>query len=121
MTTDFGVYEVKDSGERHEFEGGGQRDTEEGKIDYTLCLDGPMFERDAIHLTKGAKKYEARNWMKFSDEAALERAKRSAVRHMVQWLRGDVDEDHAAAVRFNINAAEYVKGRASFAEELKKR
>jgi hypothetical protein len=28
---------------------------------------------------------------------------------MFQWFRGDSDEDHAAAVIFNINGFEYVK------------
>lgn len=102
--------EIKDSGARTEL-GGGVRDTEEGKCDYTLILDGPMYDRWAEHLTKGAKKYAARNWMKFKDdpEKALERCKRSAMRHFRQWMRGDVDEDHAAAVMFNINAVEYLR------------
>ena len=50
-------FEVKDSGERVAFEGGMVRDTTEGQIDYTLVLDGPMFKRWAVHLTKGAVKY----------------------------------------------------------------
>jgi hypothetical protein len=99
---------IKDSGERKQFESGMVRDTEDAKVDYTLALDGPMFERYAAHLTKGAKKYDARNWMKASGEAELERFKRSALRHLLQWFRGDRDEDHAAAVWFNVNGAEYV-------------
>ena len=55
---------VKDSGKRQEFNGGMVRDTTEGKTDYSLVLDGPMFDRWAIHLTKGAVKYAKRNWMK---------------------------------------------------------
>jgi hypothetical protein len=105
------VFEVKDSGSREHFYGGMQRDTAAEKIDYTLALDGPMFERLAIHLTKGAKKYAKRNWMLASGTAELERFRESAVRHFVQWLNDEVDEDHAAAVLFNINGAEYVKER----------
>jgi hypothetical protein len=101
---------VKDSGERIVLSSGMQRDTTEGKTDYSLCLDGPMFDRLAVHLTKGAVKYEKRNWMKASPgDGSLERFKESALRHFLQWYRGDVDEDHAAAVFFNINGAEYVK------------
>jgi hypothetical protein len=100
---------VKDSGAREEYDSGMVRDTAEGKPDYTLILDGPMLERYAEHLTKGAKKYSARNWMKAQGDAELERFRQSALRHMLQWLRGDDDEDHAAAVYFNINGAEYVK------------
>lgn len=104
-------FSIKDSGVREQFDSGMVRDTTEGKIDYTLALDGPMFDRYAEHLTKGAKKYAERNWMKANGEAELARFKKSALRHFLQWLRGDVDEDHAAAVFFNINGAEYVKGR----------
>lgn len=85
------------------------RDTDDDKIDYTLALDGPMFERYAQHLTTGAKKYEARNWMKASGKAELDRFKASALRHFIQWFRGDTDEDHAAAIWFNVNGAEYVR------------
>jgi hypothetical protein len=88
------------------------RDTEDGKTDYTLILDGPMFDRWAEHMTKGAKKYARRNWMQATGEAELERFERSALRHFLQWLRGDRDEDHAAAVIFNINGAEYVRERS---------
>lgn len=100
---------VKDSGKRETFASGMVRDTQEGKLDYTLILDGPMFDRWAEHLTKGAVKYEARNWMKARGEAEYERFRASAIRHLRQWLRGDRDEDHAAAVYFNINGAEYIK------------
>lgn len=107
-------FEVKDSGARQEFGGGMVRDTEDGKVDYTLVLDGPMFRRWAEHLTKGAVKYEARNWMKAADgtpaerQVVIDRAKRSAIRHLVQYLAGQRDEDHAAAVMFNLNVAEYL-------------
>lgn len=99
---------VKDSGERQEFDGGMVRDIEEGKIDYTLILDGPMLYRWAEHLTKGAVKYAARNWM-LATIAEQERFRRSAFRHFVAWLNDERDEDHAAAVFFNINGAEYAR------------
>ena len=105
------TFEVKDSGKREEFDSGMVRDTEDGKIDYTLIFDGPMLERWAAHLTKGAAKYEARNWMKASGTAELERYRRSLLRHLAQYLRGDVDEDHAAAIFFNVNGIEYVQAR----------
>lgn len=103
------MFETKDSGKRILFTSGMTRDTSEGKIDYTLVLDGPMFERWAALMTRGAVKYDARNWMKASGEAELERFKQSAFRHFIQWMNGDTDEDHGAAVMFNINGAEYVK------------
>ncbi len=102
---------VKDSGARQDYASGMRRDIEDDKPDFTLALDGPMFVRYAVHLTKGAKKYGKRNWQLANSEEEMERFKRSALRHMLQWLNGDIDEDHAAAVMFNINAAEYVKDR----------
>ncbi len=102
-------YTVKDSGLRQQFESGMQRDVTDGKTRYDLVFDGPMFERYAVHLTKGAQKYNPRNWMKAAGTAELERFRESAVRHFVQWLRGDTDEDHAAAVMFNLTGHEYVK------------
>lgn len=104
-------FEVRDSGKRKRFESGMQRDVTEGKVDYSLLLDGPMFERWAAHMTKGAEKYEKRNWMKAAGQEELDRFRESAFRHFLQWMRGDVDEDHAAAVIFNLNGAELVKER----------
>jgi hypothetical protein len=100
---------VKDSGKREAFAGGMVRDTTDGKTDFSLILDGPMLVRWAVHLTKGALKYAKRNWMLAAGVDEYERFKESAFRHFLQWYRGDTDEDHAAAVIFNINGAEYVK------------
>ena len=102
-------FAIKDSGARMQFDSGMVRDITEGKVRYDLVLDGPMFERWAEHLTKGAQKYAPRNWMKAEGEAELARFRESAFRHFLQWFRGDTDEDHASAVFFNINGAEYVK------------
>lgn len=103
---------IKDSGKRETFSGGMQRDTTEGKIDYTLVLDGPMFKRWAIHLTNGAKKYDKRNWMKADGKVEYDRAKESALRHFLQWYWDERDEDHASAVVFNMNEAEYILSKA---------
>jgi hypothetical protein len=65
-------------------------------------------ERYAIHLTNGAKKYDARNWMLAKGEAEADRFAESAYRHFMQWYHGDTDEDHASATWFNINGFEYV-------------
>lgn len=105
------VFTVKDSGQRQQFAGGMVRDVTEGKTDYSLVLDGPMFDRWAAHLTKGAVKYTKRNWMLAAGDEEAARFKESAFRHFLQWYRGDTDEDHAAAVLFNINGHEYVKDR----------
>lgn len=109
-------FETKDSGVRAEFSNGGVRDSQEGKarFDLLLPLNVPykcqLLTRVAELMARGAVKYADRNWEQFSDQEALDRAKASAFRHMVQWQAGEVDEDHAAAVVFNLMAAEYVKG-----------
>lgn len=105
---------VKDSGERKKFASGMVRDTAEGKIDYTRWLTGPMFDRYAAHLSKAATKYPdiapgVPNWSLAQGEEELEHAKRSLLRHAIQLLRGERDEDHAAAAMFNINLIEFVR------------
>lgn len=103
-------FEIKDSGERQVFDSGMVRDTAEGKIDYTLIMDGPMHDRYAIHLTNAAiRKYGARNWMKARTPEEQERYRVSGARHMRQWVAGERDEDHASAVMFNLNGYEYVQ------------
>lgn len=116
-------FQIKDSGARQEFTSGMVRDTQTGKADFTRVLDGPMFDRWATHLTKGEAKYPdvapgVPNWTLASGEAELARFRKSAFRHFRQWLRGDVDEDHAAATFFNINGAEYVKARMNAAGKI---
>jgi hypothetical protein len=118
-------YKVKDSGERMTFDSGMTRDTAPGKIDYWRVFVGPMFERLAVHVTKGAVKYPdvapgVPNWTLAAGDAESERFRQAAARHFYQWMRGDTDEDHAAAVIFNINGYEYVeeKQEAAFIAEL---
>lgn len=109
-------FTIKDSGARETFTSGMVRDTQDGKEDFTRVLDGPMFDRWAIHLTKGEKKYAdiapgVANWTLAAGESELVRFKKSAFRHFRKWMRGDLDEDHAAATFFNINGYEYVKAK----------
>lgn len=100
---------TKDSGERQEFSTGMVRDTENNKVLYDLVFDGPMLKRWAELLTRGAKKYSPKNWLKACKQEELDRARSSAARHFFQYMNGDTDEDHAAASIFNINLAEYIK------------
>ena len=109
-------FTIKDSGAREKFDSGMVRDTVTGKILYSLVASGPMLVRWAMHLTKGAEKYERDNWLKATGQAELDRFRDSAFRHFIQWYYGALDEDHAAAVYFNINGAEYVKERLGVRE-----
>jgi hypothetical protein len=110
-------YGLKDSGIREEYASGMVRDTADAKVLWSLVYDGPMLKRWASHLTKGAKKYDKRNWMKASGNEELDRARDSASRHFAQWMNYETDEDHAAGVFFNINLAEYVRERLTHGKE----
>jgi hypothetical protein len=164
-------FETKDSGNREQFESGMVRDTQEGKTQFDLMLDGPiplevlrstpkgeavvsfcawrysaentlydvsdMLAVDVIKaiaeyeggvpalmiryaelMTRGAVKYSARNWMKASGEAERKRFIASATRHFFQWYAGNRDEDHAAAVVFNLNGFEYVNDKLVSGDEV---
>lgn len=106
-------FTIKDSGARQEFASGMVRDTTEGKANYLNVTIGPMLDRWAAHTTKGRAKYPdpapgVPNWTLAAGTEEHLRAQESALRHLLQWIRGERDEDHAAAVFFNINLAEYV-------------
>ncbi len=107
------TFETKDSGERAEFASGMVRDVDTNKTLWHKVADGPLLKRWAELLTRGAEKYPDEcglpNWMKASGEEELQRFRESAFRHFMQWYNGDTDEDHAAAVMFNLNGAEYVR------------
>jgi hypothetical protein len=108
------AFTIKDSGNRQAFSGGMVRDIQDSKVDYTTVLNGPMFDRWAEHLTKGERKYPdpepgQPNWMRASGMAEYLHARKSAFRHFRQWMRGDTDEDHAAALFFNVNLIEYLR------------
>lgn len=107
-------YTTKDSGKRQEYASGMRRDTQESKPDFSLLLtdlpyDEQMLTRWAALMTRGADKYGRRNWQLANSHEELERFKASAFRHFMQWITGQDDEDHAAAVLFNIQAYEYIK------------
>ncbi len=103
-----GGFVTKDSGDRVEFDSGMKRDTQVGKPRYDLCDKG-MYKRWAELMGRGADKYGENNWRKANSKSELERFKASAERHLISWLNGEEDEDHGAAVIFNIAAHEATK------------
>ena len=100
-------YITKDSGKRHEESNGYVRDTQEGKPRFNLMLiKGLPYEEQPLTLfaellSRGAEKYNDRNWENACSEIALERAKESLLRHCVQACCGEEDEDHLSAIMFN--------------------
>jgi hypothetical protein len=65
------------------------------RVENDVCL----IERCGVWLGKGAEKYADRNW-----ELGLpvSRYLSSLLRHLLKWERDEDDEDHAAAIQFNI-------------------
>lgn len=108
-------YVTKDSGKREQFDSGMVRDTQDDKPRFDLLLplgipySDQFLTRVADLLARGAAKYEARNWEKAQGEAELERFKASALRHLMQYIAGETDEDHLAAVVFNMMGAHLVE------------
>lgn len=106
---------LKDSGERIQYESGMVRDIDSNKPAYELMFplhvpfNEQMLTRVAEHLRKGAEKYERRNWEKGDSPDEMERAQASALRHLIQWLTGESDEDHAAAAIINVIFAETMR------------
>mgnify|MGYP000906022844 CR=1 FL=1 len=92
---------IKDSGNRHEFESGAVRDMQEGKGRCDLLPPYALL-RLARHFEAGAKKYGERNWEKgipvnsFID---------SAMRHTLKYMAGEKDEDHLCAAAWNLVCA----------------
>lgn len=95
------------------YKSGMNRDSQDNKPRYDLIVGktqkDDMHKRWAVLMTLGVQLYGERNWEKADSQEELERAIASAARHFNQWLRGETDEDHAAACFFNINLAEYIK------------
>jgi hypothetical protein len=90
--------EIKDSGERQEFASGAVRDITGQKPRPDLI--SPFFmERLGQHLGQGAKKYNAWNWAKGIPNS---RCYESLMRHLMQFAKGDTDEDHLAAAACNL-------------------
>lgn len=102
------VYKIKDSGKSVTFKTGMNRDIQDDKPRYDLVYL-PMLQRWAELMARGAKKYGERNWEKARTDEELNRFKASAFRHLIQWLNEENDEDHAAALFFNISGVEMIK------------
>ncbi len=91
-------YTTKDSGQRESFGTGSVRDTREDKGRFDLI--SPIgVKRLAQLYERGAAKYGDRNWEKGQP---LSRYLDSALRHLYQLLANENDEDHAAAVAWNV-------------------
>lgn len=93
--------EIKDSGERTTFETGAVRDMHEGKGDM-VSIPWESILRLSKHYENGAKKYQRWNFRKGIPVSSFID---SACRHLAKYQCGMDDEDHLAAVAFNVLGA----------------
>ena len=98
---------TKDSGKRQEYASGMRRDVQENKPRFDLIYE-PLLTEWAYLMARGAEKYTENNWKKANSIEELNRFKASAWRHFVQFMKGEEDEAHHAAVLFNIAGCMYV-------------
>lgn len=108
---------LKDSGNRREFETGAVRDMQEGKGRCDL-LPACALLRLAKHYEAGAMKYEARNWEKGIPISVMID---SAMRHLLKYMDGQTDEDHLAAVAWNILGAMWMEEKRPDLQDLPSR
>ena len=93
--------QIKDSGERREFETGAVRDMASGK-GLMVVMPAAALLRLSKHYEHGAQKYGKWNYNKgIPVDSFID----SALRHLMKYLDGWDDEDHLAAAAFNILGA----------------
>jgi hypothetical protein len=61
-------------------------------------------------MARGAEKYGERNW---EQGIPVSRFYASALRHLMQWREGDSQEDHLAAVLFNVGGIMFTRARVA--------
>lgn len=103
-------YEVLDSGARKQGPGGMMKEATDKP--WPTTIDTGFLWRLASHMTKGAKKYSRDNWRNAASVEELDGFRDSAFRHLLQWLQGDLDEDHAMALVANVMMYEATKENA---------
>jgi hypothetical protein len=91
---------VKGREEKQQFETGAVRDTQDDKPRPDLVSPFAL-ERLAYVYSRGAQRYGDRNWEK---GIPYSRYLASAERHLMQFKKGDVDEDHLAQTVWNLMA-----------------
>jgi len=95
---------LEDSGKREVYTSGMTREPNLSRGRYDL-ISPIALKALAIHMERGAEKYEDRNWEK---GGKLSRHLNSAMRHLQQYLEGDRSEDHLSASIYNSMAITHV-------------
>lgn len=109
--------QLKDSGERRQFDTGSVRDMSKGKGRYDLRSPW-VTARKARHDELGGDKYGDHNWIKGQPFSAM---LDSAMRHLNKWQRGERDEDHLIAAIWNLEAIAHFEcvGRAGELDDVR--
>jgi len=94
--------------ENRQFTSGAQRDTGDEKLRMSLIPQKEL-KRVMKRYLDGAEKYGENNWMK---GMPLEVYYDCAHRHLEAWWRGEEEEDHAAAVVWNMLCAMWTEERS---------
>jgi hypothetical protein len=89
---------MRHSNTQTQFNTGAKRDTTEGKGRPSL-ISPVLIHRLGVLLQKGAEHYGEDNWSK---GMPYRRTMDSVIRHAFQWLAGDEEEDHLAAIAFGV-------------------
>ena len=110
------AYVTKDSGEKAVHSDGVQRDTQAGKTKFTLMFPRgvPMKDQLIVRIaelyTRGGEKYGDRNWENSCAPDTLDHHLEALWRHFMSFFfEENQEEDHAAAVIWNINAVELTR------------
>ena len=91
-----------------QFETGAQRDNGDGKLRMSRVPQQEL-KRVMKRYLDGAEKYGENNWMKGMPLSVYYDC---AHRHLEAWWRGENDEDHAAAVVWNMLCAMWTETKA---------
>lgn len=118
------IFITKDSGERRDFSTGARRDVRTGKGRYDLIspvamrreyqllragaaqLSPVAMRRECQLLERGAIKYGDRNWEKGMPISVFID---SGLRHIFNYLDGEMTEDHLSAGRWNLGCAMHME------------
>lgn len=100
---------------KRKFKTGAQRDNDDGKPRLSLIPTKELL-RVAVHYTNGGKKYGFENWKKGMKTSVYYD---SAQRHLLKWWSGETDEDHLAAVVWNVLGAMWTEQNLSEMDDKK--
>lgn len=91
-----------------QYDSGMLREDKTGKPRFDLMwpegvpFSSQLLTRFANLLAHGAEVHGDRNWERGYGDEEMAQYKDSCARHHAQWMAGETDEDHAAAVMFNL-------------------